>query len=627
MARKRKYDLPDEPVTRLPCRSCGEERELGEYRVFKTGPTRHMDFCLECERRWGTLTLYRRYNAYGTDEIAKAVFAAARLPEGRRSSEQVRLLVLPDEKRDPETKEELVKRELARRELARRRLIYYVNEFHPGYSPGWCHQDICRRLEKFVADVEAGLSPRLMICMPPRAGKSALASDLFPSWLLGKHPEWPVIAASYAQSLPVKFSRSIRDRIQDPEHRAIFPELEMRKDAKGVEEWMTTKGGGYIAAGVGTGITGKGFMVGIIDDPIKDQEEASSELIRDNAWDWYQSTFRTRAAPGAGILIIQTRWHWHDVAGHALEQDEQLKKAGVPVEERENWEVVSYPALAEGDEHLMRDGTIQQDPEDLSESLRLLRRKGEALHPERYPLAELRKLKNNLSSSIWNALYQQKPTPDEGDFFVKDDFRYRWLDPAYRPLCRILMTVDYAIGKKQRNDYTVMGVWALDSNNDLYLLEVRRGRWKTQEIVDNAVALIERHKPEVYAGEQGQIHLAVWPLIEQALAQKRLFVSVDNTLVPIQDKEVRARPLQSRMQMRKLFFSYDDQVKPDIYDITERELLQFPNGAHDDIVDMMAWGARLAQNTSLPTYKAPPKKEGWMAKLNAAVIPRSPMAA
>ena len=624
---RRKYELPAEPVTAVPCRSCGQDRALCDYRVFKATPLLHMDFCSECERKWGTLQLYRRYNAYGTDDIVKAVFAAARTPAARRTSDQVRLLVEPAEQRAPESNEELVQRELQRRELARRRLIYYVSQFHAGYMPGWCHQDICRRLEKFVQDVEAGRSPRLMICMPPRAGKSALASDMFPSWVLGKHPDWPIIASSYAQSLPVKFSRSIRDRIQDPEHRAIFPDLLLRSDAKGVEEWMTSKGGGYVAAGVGTGITGKGFMIGIIDDPIKDQEEADSEVIRDNAWSWYQSTFRTRAAPGAGILVIQTRWHWHDVAGRALEADAELEKAGVPLEERENWDVVSYPAIAEGDEHLMRDGSIEVDPPDVAESLRLLRRKGEALHPERYPLSELQKLKNNLSSSIWNSLYQQKPTPDEGDFFVKDDFRYRWLDPAYRPLCRIFMTVDYAIGKKQRNDYTVMGAWALDSNDDLYLLEGRRGRWKTQEIVDNAVALVERHKPEVYAGEQGQIHLAVWPLIEQALVQKRLYVSVDETLVPIQDKEVRARPLQSRMQRRKLFFSFDEQTRPEFYDLLEREFLQFPNGANDDIVDMAAWGSRLAQNIALPTQKAPPKRASWTEKLKTAASPRSSMAA
>jgi hypothetical protein len=216
---------------------------------------------------------------------------------------------------------------------------------------------------------------------------------------------------------------------------------------------------------------------------------------------------------------------WHDPQGRALALDEELKKAGVPDYERENWEVVSYPAIAEADEYLLRDGTIAQissgvEPPDV---LRLLRRKGDALHPERYPLAELLKIKNTTTSANWSALYQQNPTPEEGDYFRKPDIQYRWLDPAYRPLCRIFMTVDYAIGKKQRNDFTVAGVWALDSNDDLYLIDVRRGRWGTDEIMQNVVALIERHKPEIYAGEQGAIHMAVWPVIEKELRRKRLF--------------------------------------------------------------------------------------------------------
>lgn len=192
-----------------------------------------------------------------------------------------------------------------------------------------------------------------------------------------------------------------------------------------------------------------------------------------------------------------------------------------------------------------------------------------------------------------------------------------WLDPAYRPLCRIFMCVDYAIGKKQRNDYTVMGIFALDSNDTLWVLDIRRGRWGTNEIATEALALVKMWKPEVYAGERGQIHMAVWPVIEKLLNKERLYISVDESLVPIQDKETRARPLQGRMQQRKLVFSYDGHTKPDIYDSTERELLQFPNGAHDDIVDCLAWGARLALNMSLPSVKAPPAKKGWEDTLRA----------
>ncbi|MCA9232187.1 MAG: terminase family protein [Planctomycetales bacterium] len=613
-----KAKLADVVVDKVRCRACGEPRKLDDFRLFKASPDRvYMDFCVHCEKVHGTLTLYRRYNAYGTREIIDAVFAAAHVVPIRRTPEQVRLLVEANPAEQPASNEDVLRMEMERRELSRRNLMYFTTQMMPEYKPGWVHQDICRRLMKFVRDVESGLSPRLMICMPPRHGKSQLASDMFPSWVLGLHPEWNVIASSYAQSLPLGFSRNIRDRLNDPEYQAIFGGTKLRPDAKGIEEWKTTKGGGYIAAGVGTGITGKGYTVGIMDDPIKDQEEADSDVIRAKTYAWYQSVFRTRVAPGGGILIINTRWHWADPSGLLLDTDEQLAKAGVPPEERENWDVISYPALAEGDEYLMRNGRIETDPAEPETALRLLRKKGEALHPERYAKRELIKIRNGMSASIWNALYQQRPTPEEGDFFKRDDFCYRWLDPAFRPLLSTFMTVDYAIGQKQRNDFTVMGCWALDWDDNLFLLEVRRGRWKTDDIVSNAVAMVERHKPSVYAGERGQIHMAVWPLIEAELANKRLYPVVDDSLLPMQDKEIRARPLQARMQRRKLFFSYEGATKPEDYDRVEKELLQFPNGAHDDCVDMMAWAARLALNMPLPRRQQPKKHKSWKDTLRS----------
>lgn len=614
---KTKFILPDEPVLKVTCRCCGEERSLDEYRIFSTDPLMRMDFCHHCEREHGTAQCYRRFNAYGTPEIIQAVFSAFRIPVARRTADQTRLLIDKNDRPLPTSNEELIKLEMQRRELCRRRLVYYVQQMMPEYSPGWFHQDLCRRLEKFVRDCEEERSPRLIVAVPPRHGKSKLASDMFPSWVLGKHPDWPIILASYNQDLPLDNSRSIRDRLNSTAHQAIYPDARVRADAKGVEHWKTTKDGGVKAIGVGGGLTGFGGRILIADDLIKDAEAAGSEVILKNTWDWYQMVFRSRLAPGGGILLIGTRWHWNDPSGRAIEIDEEAIKAGVPEWERENWDVISYPAIAEGDEYLMRDGTIQTDPQDTDRALRKLREKGGALHPERYPLSELRKIRNTFTATNWSALYQQRPTPEEGSFFTRDNFRYLWLDPAYRSLCRIFMCVDYAIGKKQRNDYTVMGIFALDSADNLWVLDIRRGRWGTHEISQNAVSLVKLWKPEVYAGERGQIHMAVWPVIEKELAKERLYISVDESLVPIQDKETRARPLQARMQQKKLIFSYDGHTKPEIYESTERELLQFPNGAHDDITDCLAWGARLALNTSLPRMKAPPPKKGWEDTLRA----------
>jgi len=602
-----------EPV-KIPCRCCGQDRELDEYRVFKS-PLR-IDFCHWCEKKEGTITLYRRYSSYGTPEIIQAVFSAERTPVGKRSAEQTRLLVPAKEREQPKDRTALIELELKRRELCRRSLIYYTTTFDPTYTPGWVHHDIARRLEKFMLSVELGEAPRLMIFMPPRLGKSRLASDMFPSWMLGHHPEWPIIASSYGQDLPVGFSRNIRDRIKDAEYQAVFDSTRVRADSQAVESWTTTKGGGYKASGVGVGISGFGYKVGIIDDPIKDYEAAQSQTIREATWGWYQSVFRTRAAPGAGIICIMTRWHDSDPAGKLIEAEKQLRVAGVPEEQIEAWEVVSYPALAEHDEYLMEDGSIRQgEPAEGEVPKRLLRRAGEALHSERYSRNDLLKVKNGMAPGIWSALYQQNPTPDDGDYFQKSQFRYRILDEEYIKIARVFITADYALGKKQRSDWTVFAVFALTANDDLYVLDVLRGRWKSPKIIEGIVGLIEKWKPEVYAGEQGQIHSAIWPLVQPVLEAKRLFVTVDDSLQPIQDKEARARPLQARMSMGKLFFSYAASERPTIVEEVERELLRFPNGAHDDIVDALAWGARLALVTTLPTGFVPKKVPSWRDEL------------
>lgn len=194
---------------------------------------------------------------------------------------------------------------LARRVLARRRLLQFTSMTHPTYEPGWVHDDICRRLEKFSRDVADRKSPRLMLLMPPRHGKSELASIRFPAWHLGHHPSHEIINVGYNLDLPMVFSRKVRELVRDPVYQAIFPQSNLDPESQSVEKWTTKAGGGFTAAGVGGGITGKGAHVLIVDDPIKNQEEADSILTRDKLWDWYQSTAYTRLAPGGGVLVIE----------------------------------------------------------------------------------------------------------------------------------------------------------------------------------------------------------------------------------------------------------------------------------------------------------------------------------
>lgn len=194
---------------------------------------------------------------------------------------------------------------LAARVLARRRLLHFTQMTHPSYSAGWVHDDICRRLEKFSREVTERKSPRLMLLMPPRHGKSELASIRFPAWHLGHNPTHELINVGYNMDLPMKFSRKVRELMRDPQYQAIFPGAILNQDSQAAEEWSLQAGGGFLAAGVGGGITGKGAHVLIIDDPIKNQEEADSALVRDRLWEWYQSTAYTRLAPGGGVLVIE----------------------------------------------------------------------------------------------------------------------------------------------------------------------------------------------------------------------------------------------------------------------------------------------------------------------------------
>ncbi len=203
------------------------------------------------------------------------------------------------------SKEVAFNKELAARVLARRNLLFFTKKFHPSYDAGWVHEDICRRLEQFSRDVTDKKAPRLMLLVPPRHGKSELASIRFPAWHLGHHPSHEVINCGYNTDLPMKFSRKVREMMRDKAYQAMFSDTKLDPDSQSVEAWNTTMGGGFTAAGVGGGITGKGAHVLIIDDPIKNMEESDSSTVRDGLWDWYWSTAYTRLSPGGGVLIIQ----------------------------------------------------------------------------------------------------------------------------------------------------------------------------------------------------------------------------------------------------------------------------------------------------------------------------------
>ena len=526
--------------------------------------------CLECLK---TLEHFEMYDKENCISCAKelGIFEQPNNHEEVARIEQEVVRVTQEEKAEFD-KEAEAKKELAERELARRRLLPFIKRVNPDYSPGWVHADICERLEKFASDVENGLSPRLMITMPPRHGKSEIGSKTFPSWYLGRNPKHEVIICSYAADLAEDFSRKCRDLIGEPKYKSVF-KTRLSSDSKSVGKWATNEGGSFTAAGVGGPITGRGAHVGIIDDPVKNREEAESETGRQKVKDWYSSVFYTRLAPGGGILIIQTRWHDDDLAGHLLFELEQAKKEaeaeGIPIsEDVDEWDLVEYPAIATFDE--------------------MYRKEGEPLHEERYPLAALRRIKRNMIPRDWEALYQQKPVSDDGDYFTRNMFRY--YKPAECPPIgdlRVYAAADLAISTKQTADYSVFAVVGIDRQQNIWLLDIVRGRWNALGIIDRMFEIQVKYGPELFGIETGQIELTLEPFIQKAEQEKGISLRYEKLRTRGVDKGVRARPLQGRMEQNKVYFPTLEST-PWMSSL-QNELLKFPLGKNDDQVDALAW--------------------------------------
>ncbi|MDU5684178.1 MAG: phage terminase large subunit [Kluyvera cryocrescens] len=361
---------------------------------------------------------------------------------------------------------------------ARESLMGFTLYTNPLYETGWFNELLSAELDQFLSDVEAGKMPRLMIFAPPRSGKSEKASRRFPAYVLGKHPDWNVIACSYSSDLANRMSRDTQRIVGSKKYADVFPETSLPSSRTGAggairtaELWEVVNGSGeihggsYRAAGVNGGITGQGMNIGIIDDPAKDYKTASSPTYQEAVIDWYDTTFFTRADPKInGIIIILTRWHQNDLAGQLLKKAE---------EGGEQWRVVSFPMEAE-----------KEEIHELNGKKYLLRKPGEILFPERMPQEFVDKAKQR-GSLVWNALYQQRPTAKGGSLIKSEWFgEYKEL-----PVMKWRAVYgDTAQKTKEVNDFSVFEHWGLGVDGYMYLIDMIRGKWESDELKRRAIA-------------------------------------------------------------------------------------------------------------------------------------------
>jgi predicted phage terminase large subunit-like protein len=440
------------------------------------------------------------------------------------------------------------------------RLIAYAAYQWPGYKDAHHHRLIARHLEA----VERGDIKRLMITMPPRHGKSMLASEFFPAWYIGRNPDHYVVTATYAQELADDFGRKVKNQIEDEAYKAIFPGVSLADDSKSAKrfhidgnaggyEHAISQRGAFYAVGVGGPLTGRGAHLLLIDDPVKNREDAESEVIRKKTKDWYTSTAYTRLMPGGRIVIIQTRWHEDDLAGWLQNEHEH-----------EGWVVLNLPAI---------------------------NNEGLALWPEQYDIDALEQIKRALPPRDWSALYQQSPSPETGDYFKREWIRTVEKMPPKETLA-VYGASDYAV-TSGGGDYTVHVVVGVDNEGRLWLLDMWRGQASSDVWVDAFCNLVRKWKPIGWAEETGQIKSGVGPFLVKRMMETQSYVAREQ-FATRGDKAVRAQSIRGRMALAGMYVQQDAPFLSDLIS----EMMSFPVGVHDDQVDALGLAGQLMDRMS-----------------------------
>tara|TARA_R110002126_G_scaffold123387_1_gene265369 strand:- start:2007 stop:3470 length:1464 start_codon:yes stop_codon:yes gene_type:complete len=429
------------------------------------------------------------------------------------------------------------------REEAHEKFMPFAHHVYENFIEGQHHRIIAEKLER----VARGDLKRLIINMPPRHSKSEFASYLMPAWFLGRNPKLKIIQATHNTELAVRFGRKVRDLIDDPAYKEIFPNTNLKEDNKGAGKWGTTAGAEYFAAGVGAAITGRGADLLIIDDPHSEQD-ALSESAFDNAYEWYTSGPRQRLQPGGTIILVMTRWGKKDLTGRLLAQQ------GSDIMS-DQWEVVEFPAILPSDKPLW---------------------------PEFWDKDALLGIKASLPVGKWNAQWQQTPTSSESAI-IKKEWWQDWEKEEIPPVKYILQAYDTAFSKKETADYSAITTWGVfepeeGGPDNIILMDAQRGRWNFPELKEKAFEEHEYWEPDMVLVEA---KASGTPLIDEL--RLRGIPALGFSPGKGRDKVTRMHMVAPLFEAGVVWAPSDKKFADEVIE----EVVSFPNGDHDDFCDSM----------------------------------------
>lgn len=457
------------------------------------------------------------------------------------------------------------------------------------YSAQIHHRAIADALER----IEQGKLQFVILCAPPRHGKSQMTTVFMPAHILGRDPYANVIVGCYNDILARGFGRKIRAVVQNPTFGEIFPGVELAKGGKASDFMATPEDGMIACVGRGGTTTGRGADFFIVDDPFKDRREAKSPTMRDEVWDWYQDVVSTRLMSDTGVIILMmTRWHEDDIIGRLTDPE----NAHYNEEEAARWHIINMPALAEED-----------DP--------LGRAPGEALWEAKFGREWLNQFRRK-NPMGFEALYQQKPTPDDGDYFKAGMF-VTYARPAERPKhLRMFAASDHAVKAKQKSDKTCIVIAGVDREGVIWVVDIIWKRIDTASQVDEMLRAQETHKPVRWWSGKDHITGSIGPFLYREMRKRKIFIPLTE-LPDKEDKVQKAQPMIALMTGKQLRFP----AYHPLYASAKAEMLKFDNGAHDDFVDAMSClgrGLERILRASAPREKTKEYETGTYGWIKAA---------